>query len=436
MSVERMAQTIVAPITAIGGAVAIVRLSGPRAWETASKVFGAWPDPVVPRAVTYGQFSNGDDGFILPFAAERSYTGEESVEMTIHGSPASVSSLVRACLDAGAREAEPGEFTLRAFLNGRIDLTEAEGVKDTVAALTDGQLRQASAMRSGELGQTVSKVRDLLVSALAAVEASTDFSEEVGGVNTALVVSYCDSAVGEIARLLEGAGQSRLVRDGLRVAIVGLPNAGKSSLFNALVGADRAIVTHVPGTTRDTIEECVSWSGRLVRLTDTAGIRETDDEIEALGVERSVSALAEADLVLYVFDSHAGWTRDDEELIAKIKAPIILVANKSDLGGDSSRGLPVSATQATGIQNLIDAALGEFALDTSACPMINARHVPLLERARCSIERARQTFVTPVPDDLAAVDLRAAIRAMGEITGETADPDVIERVFSDFCIGK
>ncbi len=385
---------------------------------------------------TYGRLVNGDDGFALPFSSGHSYTGEESVEFSVHGSPASLNSLVNACVSLGARLADPGEFTLRAFMNGRIDLTEAEGVRDTVAARTDAQLRQANSLRLGEFRSSLGEVRDLLVSALAAVEASTDFSEEIGGVDRSLVDGYCASAHSALLGLLSHGGASRIVREGLVVAIVGLPNAGKSSLFNALVGADRAIVTPFPGTTRDTIGESVSWGGRLVHLVDTAGIRSSLDSIESLGVTRTMSALENADLVMYVYDSAVGWGQDDDVQMGVIERPVVIVANKCDLASEGGRGMAVSATLGSGLEELVSAVLEMIKWDENDVPVLNQRHEPILHSVVEAVSHARKTLADVVPDDLAAVDLRAAINLLGEVTGETAAPDVIERIFADFCIGK
>jgi tRNA modification GTPase len=434
MSLSRHSDTIVAPITAVGGAVAVVRVSGPLAWSVGAAVFSPWPGAVESHRAVYGRYSHGDDGLALPFAPGRSYTGEESVELSVHGSLASVQALVGACLGAGARMAEPGEFTLRAFMNGRMDLTQAEGVRDSVEARTDAQLRQANLLRDGALRDQVRAIREEVVGVLAAVEASTDFSEEVGELDRARACASCLRVCASLSGLLETAGAARVVREGFSVAIVGLPNAGKSSLLNAILKSDRAIVTAAPGTTRDTVEEPIEIDGLLVRLIDTAGLRDSADEVERLGVERSLFALQNADLVWYVYDAGRGWTEDDEGSYAAIARPKMVVANKSDvaLGG---HGVRVSAKTRAGLGELFDETRQVVgAWDCVA--LVNSRHAPLLRDALCAIERTIDTLSQPVPDDLAAVDLQAAVRALGEVTGETAAPNVIERVFHDFCIGK
>jgi tRNA modification GTPase len=434
MSLSRHSETIVAPITAVGGAVALVRVSGPDAWKIGDAVFDSWPSPVVPRRATYGRFLTGDAGFALPFERGQSYTEEESVEFSVHGSPAAVRTLVDSCITAGARMAEPGEFTLRAFMNGRIDLTQAEGVRDTINAATTAQLRQANLLRDGALRDQVRGIRSRIEGILASVEASTDFSEEVGPLDRARAVHECDGVRAALLRLIGAAGSARVIREGASVAIAGPPNAGKSSLLNAFLGSDRAIVTEHAGTTRDTVEEHVSLEGLFVRLIDTAGLRPTSDPVESIGVMRSHDAIQNSDVVWYVFDASVGWTQSDEEALQGFERPAIAVANKSDLA-HSDRGLEVCAVRGTGLAALTDVTLGLIGADERGA-LVNVRHKPLLQEALCAIDRVAVTLTSPVPDDLAAVDLQTSIRALGEITGETAPPDVIERIFHDFCIGK
>jgi tRNA modification GTPase len=378
----------------------------------------------------------GDDGLALPFAAGSSYTGEEAVEISVHGSPASVRGLVEACLRLGARSARPGEFTLRAFMNGRLDLTQAEGVRDLVLARTDAQLRRAVLLREGAVRKLLAPARDALTGALAAVEASTDFSEEVGDIDAGAVSTMIDSALTQIGRALEGARASRVVRHGLTVVIAGEPNVGKSSLLNALVQADRAIVSAVPGTTRDTVEEEIEIDGVSVRLVDTAGLRQAGGEVERLGIERARSSMAAADGVVCVVDATrpvAAWPWAEADLVGR---PSILVANKADLpeARPVEGALSVSAKTGEGLE-AVRSAFRQWVGDTDG-GLINERHVPLLEQAADAARQAMETLAQPVPADLAAVALRQALRLLGEVTGDTTPPDVIDRVFRDFCIGK
>ncbi|MBX3112799.1 MAG: tRNA uridine-5-carboxymethylaminomethyl(34) synthesis GTPase MnmE [Fimbriimonadaceae bacterium] len=434
--VDRLAQTIVAPITAVGGSVAMVRVSGPMAYSVAKAVFANWPDKVEPRRAVYGTFVHGDDGLALPFASGASYTGDETVEFSVHGSAASVAGLVEACCQAGARPAGPGEFTMRAFLSGRMDLTQAEGVRTLVEAQSDAALRQGRLLREGRLSAMVAAVREAVLGALATVEASTDFSEEVGDLDRDVLDRRLADIVGETDRLLGTAAASRVAHVGVTVAVVGKPNAGKSSLFNALLNADRAIVTDVPGTTRDALHETIQAGGMLMRLVDTAGLRETSDTVESVGVGRSRDAASEADLVLYVYDASAGFDEVDEAEFEVISRPKLAVANKADLPHRDGPGTKVSAVTRSGLDELLSRVVGSVGVAVGEVPFVLPRHVPLLQRAREALVDVRQTLGQPVPDDLAAVGLRAAARALGEITGETATPDVVERIFHDFCIGK
>lgn len=429
------ADTIVAPITgAPPAAVAWIRLSGPEAWQIAARVFPAWPaDPQSHRAI-YGHFVTGDDGLALPFAAGRSYTGEESVELSIHGSRASLAALVDACLAAGARMADPGEFTLRAFANGRLDLTQAEGVAATVDAQTDRQLRLANDLRAGSVSRRVALLRSELAGVQAAIEASTDFSEEIGGIDRPAALSRLDAVIGDLTSLLNVHQGVRRIAHGMTIALVGPPNVGKSSLLNQIAGWDRSIVTEIPGTTRDLVDVEVSILGLLVRLVDTAGLRETEDLVERIGVERTRQAAESADIVWQLYDAGAGWTADDQAIFDDLDREPMIIAHKSDLGSSDDRGLSVSSITREGIQELLETIPSRVPPE-GATPILD-RHVPLLDRARQATEAARETIASDWADDLATVHLQAAIRSLGEITGETTPPDLIERMFHDFCLGK
>lgn len=427
--------TIVAPITGNQkAAVAWIRLSGPEAWAVASRVFSPWPDPVVPRFAVFGSYPNGDEGFALAFEEGRSYTGEESVELSVHGSPRSVASLMEACVGAGARPAEPGEFTLRAFLNGRVDLTQAEAVRETVEALTESQLRAANRVRRGELHARVSAVAQSALAVLAEVEARVDFSEEIGDLDRPSSMAELEKAVSEIDELLKHASTGRLIRRGLRIAIVGPPNAGKSSLLNALLGSERAIVTEIPGTTRDYVEEFADVQGVPCVLVDTAGLRDTQDPVESIGVQRSIAQAAAADWIWYVVDSSVGMDEADRRAIAGFDREVLVVWNKADLAG-GGHNVSVSAVTKQGFETLHRLIREKFA-DQDEAPLINERHEPLLAEAAASLRHAVESLNADIPLDLASTDLRLALRALGLVTGETADRGVLDAIFRQFCIGK
>lgn len=433
-----LGDTIVALITGRPPcAVATVRLSGPDAWSVAAQVFKPWPEPVEARRVVIGRFVHHDEGLALPFAEGHSFTGEASVELSAHGSVRSVRDLLEGCIRAGARHAEPGEFTLRAFLNGRIDLTQAEGIRATVEAATESQLRAADHLRRGDLRASIERSRSELLHILAAIEASVDFSEETGPLDRVSARDRGERVLADLGRLLAQVPAERILREGLRIAIVGRPNAGKSSLFNALLRSDRAIVTEIAGTTRDTVEEWVDLSGVPCLLIDTAGLRSTSDAIEAIGVARSRSAVANADARWYVFDGYAGWTPEDDAEWRALPEPKLLIRNKADLRSSGSEGVAVSALHGEGLDALSDwvsAALGN--LEGGSLMGIQSRHVPLLEVARDAVHELVATLDAPVPDDLNAVHAQRAIHALGEIVGSDVGPDLLDAIFGDFCIGK
>ncbi|MGV3614305.1 MAG: tRNA uridine-5-carboxymethylaminomethyl(34) synthesis GTPase MnmE [Fimbriimonas sp.] len=424
-----MFDTIVAPITgAPPAAVAWVRLSGPDAWRIAGELFAPWPNPVEPRRALYGHWRHGDDGLALPFSSNASYTGEEAVEISLHGSHASLLSAVEACLAAGARMARPGEFTERAFLSGRIDLTQAEAVRETIDALTEAQLAEANRNRDGALRQAVERLRKVALRVRAAVEASVDFSEEIGDLDTEEARRNLVEMATDLGRLLGTAHVGRILRQGLRIAIVGPPNAGKSSLLNALLGTERAIVTPVPGTTRDYVEEAADFGGLPVVLIDTAGLRETDDPVEAIGVQRSKAQAAGADVIWFVYDGS-----EEAPEPPTFGRPVVLVANKADLR-PGAVGIPVSAVNGAGLPELI-ASVGPF-FDRPPGPTVSPRVADLLRRAAEEVDSCLAHLQADVPDDLLSVLLSEVATTLGEITGETASPDMVAQIFHDFCVGK
>lgn len=427
--------TIFAPITAPGrAAIAVVRLSGPEALAIARQVFDGIPARPESHRAYFGNFGTGDDGLCLYFAEGRGYTGDESVEFMIHGSAASLRMLLQALEKTGARRAEPGEFSRRAFLNGRLDLTQAEAVRDTVDAETTGQFQAASRVRRGELHARVATICDPIKDVLVAIEASTDFSEEIGPFDMASALQKLDAAERELTDLGSTAQLGRLSRAGAVIALVGPPNAGKSSLLNALVGHDRALVTPIAGTTRDTIEEVVDIHGLACRLIDTAGLRETSDLVEGLGIDRSREAAQSADLTLFIVDSTAGVSATDQVEFDRIVGPKLLVNNKGDLSGLAGA---VSATTGSGLRAL-KKTIHERILGTAVVGelAINARHQPLVEQALAGVRLSADCLRQDHPIDLASVGLRDALQALEQITGITVSDDILDRIFHDFCIGK
>ncbi|MBS1704942.1 MAG: tRNA uridine-5-carboxymethylaminomethyl(34) synthesis GTPase MnmE [Armatimonadetes bacterium] len=422
--------TIVAPITGTQrAAVATIRLSGPEAWRIAQQVFTPWPDEPASHRCYYGTFAHGDDGLLTLFRHGHSFTGEESAELSIHGSPVSVELLVRACLAQGARAAEPGEFTRQALLNGRVDLSQAEAIVEAIEARTERQLTHASRLREGALRREIDLIVETVLCVLAEIEAHVDFSEELGVFDRSAAIDRLSNALGRIQVLLDSAPLGKVLRDGFRVAIIGRPNVGKSSLLNKILGQDRAIVTDIPGTTRDTVEETIELDGILVRFIDTAGIRETTDPVEQLGIARSHQAVEEADLVLELVEP-------GQEEVTNIQGHVV-VLNKVDLPGPRpSYHIAISARTGEGIDELLKLISDRFPDAGSAEITISVRHHPLLQSAHDHVRGAMGTLGMAIPFDLAVTHLREALSSLGEVTGATASADILDTVFSRFCIGK
>lgn len=453
--------TIAAIVTGPGEAgVGIVRVSGPLALAVGEKVFrprrGAALGQRRSHTATYGWVVDTkgapvDDGLAIVMKGPRSYTGEDVVELQGHGGQVAVRRVLEAVLLAGARLAEPGEFSRRAFLNGRMDLAQAEAVIDVIRAKTDRAMAAAVSHLRGELGEAVRAVRDRLLEMTAHLEADIDFPELELEVQTlAHVADGCRWSLQEVDRLLGGARQGKILREGLRVVLAGRPNVGKSSLLNRLVRENRAIVTAIPGTTRDVIEEWVSLGGVPVQLADTAGIRPTDDPVEQIGVERTLAALARADLVLVVVDAATGLLAEDLEWIRHVPAGAarVGVANKIDLAAGFDAGafsealggvrvVEVSAESGAGLGEL-ESVIAELAgvHDASEDLLVNARQEECLRRAREHLSGALETLQVGMGSDMVSIDVRAAWVILGEIIGETVGEDLLDQIFSRFCIGK
>ena len=457
-------ETICAIATPPGhGGIGIVRVSGPRALALCAAVVRlrsgcAFEQVATHRAQPAELVRPSDPSTILDQAlvtvmrAPTSYTGEDVIELSCHGNPLILELLCETLIQAGARLAEPGEFTRRAFLNGRIDLAQAEAVLDTITAKTAGALRVAQEQLRGRLSKSLGVLRERLISLLAHLEAGIDFVEEdIAFVSQPELIAGVAEARAEIDALIDSFREGRVLREGLSIAIVGRPNVGKSSLLNALLRRDRAIVTDIPGTTRDMLEETLNIRGIPVRLVDTAGLRETDDPVERHGIARSRTAIVDADLVIVMLDGSAPMTPDDQKLLAETERRARLVAiNKSDLPAAWERrdlhlkDLPpiigVSAKTEDGLDALRDtirrlAMRPEF--EPGERPIVtHLRHRTNLTRAAEALNTAQAAIVDGLPAECIAMDLRAAIEAIGAITGAITTEDILERIFRDFCIGK
>ena len=452
------ADTIAAVATPPGeGGVALVRLSGPDAERIGREVLVRKDTSWESHRLYYGRVRDPDRGAVVDevmFAflqQPRSYTGEDTVEIHCHGGPYVVRQVLGLVLARGARHAEPGEFTKRAFLNGRLDLTQAEAVLDLIRSRTDKAAGVALGQMEGGLSQEVRALREQLVDTLVQVEAAIDFpEEEIELLRQAELAGKVAGVVDRIAVLIDSYEWGRLIREGVRVCIVGRPNVGKSSLMNALLGVDRAIVTATPGTTRDFIEEAVNLDGLPVVLWDTAGIRGGTEGVEQVGIDVTIERLEESEGCLLVLDGSAPLTHEDVEVMQRVRDKQgLVVVNKSDLGqglapADVSETLPhleqvkVSALTRQGLDELRTALRGCF-LDSSKESEIvvtNVRHKAALERARSSLSEVQRAMEQGMPPDIVAVDLQEARDDLEEIIGAVTNDDILERIFSQFCIGK
>ena len=445
--------TIAAQATAAGeGGVAIVRVSGADCRRIISRVFRAKNGkPLENRVLTYGYVMEeggvADEAMAVLMRAPHSYTREDVAEIHCHGSQALVGKILRLLMAAGARMAEPGEFTYRAFLNGRIDLAQAEGVMRMIRAGSERAMRSAVRQMEGGVSAFVRTAREEITSLLAAMAAAIDFPDEVEETQTAReVTAACKAIAAKLAAACD-ARAGRIEDEGLRVVLCGRPNAGKSSLLNALLGGERAIVTDIPGTTRDTLTEAVQIGGVRVLLTDTAGLRETGDAVERIGVERAKKALAEADVRALVLDSASPLTEEDKAAFFGL-APQMIVLSKGDLAqrltaadvraafGDVPM-VTVCAMRGEGMEALRDALTAFVPADgAESSALSQARHVEAAGRARAALCDVVTAIEDGMPLDVAAVDLSAALDALGEITGETMSERVIDEVFAKFCVGK
>lgn len=466
--------TIVAIATPIGtSGIGVIRISGPQAIEVASRVFrsnrgdvASFPTHTVHHGKIVDPRSNEpiDEALLTLFRAPRSYTGEDVVELSCHGGVAVLKSVLEAVIQSGARLAEPGEFTKRAFLNGKLDLVQAEAVNDLIRARTDGARRVALSQLDGALSSKVASARDDILGVIAAIEAAIDFPDDVEEPERCWLESRIESARATVSGLIETFSTGRIFREGLRVAITGRVNVGKSSLLNALVRHARAIVTPIPGTTRDVIEESLEIKGIPVVAIDTAGLRVTRDPVEQIGVELAERTIQSADLVLLVIDGSEGIVDADVDIFGRLEGKqVVVVINKIDLlAGDARENIravcvekfgqdyPVVMTSALlgegiedveravadTVQKSVSGLRASVDVAAESAVVTNIRHQQALRSALESLDRALDTLRADQPIDLLSVDLTAARDSLGLITGETATDDLLDRIFSEFCIGK
>jgi len=456
--------TIVAISTPIGeGGIGIVRLTGPDAAGILRQLFVPGSQEsrtnLEPRKLHHGHVRDGATGEMVDevlatyMPAPRTFTRQDVVEINGHGGIVALRRILGLCLRQGARLAEPGEFTARAFLNGRLDLAQAEAVLEIVQAKTETSLQAAVGQLAGHLSERVQAVRAVLVEALAYLEASIDFFEDE--IPERDIGPDLERARTDLAELLAGADRGIIYREGVRAAIVGRPNVGKSSLLNRLLRTSRAIVTDIPGTTRDTLEETLNLAGIPVVLVDTAGITsKAQDPVEQIGVERSRAALARADLALLVVDASQPLADADRSIAALVDGkPAIVILNKVDLLDEQQRAtlgspfsnipspcVPISALTAEGLEDLEEAIVESvFSGQVTAAetPLVaSPRHKEALNRALDHVGAARDAYRSGELADLVAIDLAAAVNALGEITGQTASEDLLDTIFSNFCVGK
>ena len=450
------ADTIAALATAPGqGGVGIIRVSGPAALVIARQIARREPRP---RYAHYGSFWSGeqalDQGLTLFFPGPHSFTGEDVLELQGHGGPVVMDLLLKACLAAGARQARPGEFSERAFLNDKLDLAQAEAIADLIEASSEQAARNALNSLQGVFSDRVNALTESLIALRIYVEAAIDFpEEEIDFLADGHVLTQLEAVQAELTQVQRQAGQGALLRDGMTVVIAGRPNAGKSSLLNALAGRDSAIVTDIAGTTRDILREHIHIDGMPLHIIDTAGLRDTDDQVERIGVERAMAAIGEADRILLMVDASQPEANDPDQLwpefltVKPDAAKVTLIYNKVDLTGDSvgiataddgSVSLRVSASQGEGIELLREHLKACMGFEQTGESLFSARrrHLDALEDAATHLGHGYQQLTLMGAGELLAEDLRMAQQSLGSITGAFSADDLLGRIFSSFCIGK
>lgn len=436
--------TIVAPATPVGrSALAIVRIDGADAHRVLESITRG--TTFEPRMATHTQLYDGDevvdDCVVVRYVAPHSFTGNDLVELTIHGSQYLIQRIVEMCVARGARMAEPGEFSERAVLNGKIDLVQAESIGDLIDSRTALQARLSLRQLRGELSEVAEAARTTLIGVIARLEAALDFSEEgYEFITRAEATQQIDEVLRDAQRLLQTYERGRATTAGLQAVILGRPNAGKSTLLNRLVGSERAIVTPIPGTTRDIVRETIEIGGLPVTFADTAGIRSGAEIVEEIGIERARAAARTADIVVYLIDASAGRSQEDDEEIAALDSRTLVVYSKSDLAGVPRDALSIAATQPDGIQSLLREldliVRQEFAVAESAPAIVNSRQRMALATTIAALETARDSLADGHDEQIVLVDLQRSAGALGSLTGAITSEDVLDEIFSKFCIGK
>jgi len=444
-------KTIAAISTPVGvGGIAVIRISGKESLEIVSRVYKGKADilNVPTHTVHYGHIINEkgeviDEVLVTVMKAPRSFTGEDVVEIGTHGGVVASKMVLKTLMNNGAYPAGPGEFTKRAFLNGKIDLSEAEGVIDIINAKNEEAQKNAVGQASGKLSEKIDEIRNNLVKLAAAMQVIIDYpDEELEDVTIEDIGRTAGAEMDKIKTLMDSSERGKLFCEGILTAIVGRPNVGKSSLLNILAGEERAIVTDIAGTTRDVIEESVNLNGVILRLMDTAGIRNTQDTVEKIGVERSYESIKKADLVLAVFDASEEMTDQDREILEKTEnTKRIIIINKTDISDKYPvEGIAISAKTGDGIDELSNKIKEMYnwgEIGRSDEPIVtNMRHVAALSRARESLSNVVSGAENYIPSDILSIDLNDAIDALGEITGAVVSEDIVAEIFHNFCVGK
>jgi tRNA modification GTPase len=445
-------ETIVAVSTPLGrSAIGVVRVSGKETLRIVERLFRA-DKPVEHRRAVLGAWLDEstqplDEVIVTAYLAPHSYTGEDLVEISGHGNPCVLERVVQSVRSCGARMATPGEFTLRAVANGKLDLTQAEGVRDFIEAQTQQQARVALRQVEGSAAKRISPAKKGLIAVIARLEAGIDFAEDDVEIPDATAIATEVRAIREQLQALQSTfGYGRMLSEGVRLAILGKPNVGKSSLFNRLLASDRAIVTEIPGTTRDVLTEVVDLDGIPLRLADTAGVRHTVDQVERIGVSRSLEAVSDSDVTLVILDGSRPLDQDDEYVLNRTsELPRLIVVNKSDLpqvlhSANSFAGVFVSAATGAGVDDL-KRAIRDFLMDRQTdlvddFVLTNARQNETLGRAITALAAATEAVLNAVPHEMVLLDLYSALAALDEFTGEVVTEDILDRIFSTFCIGK